>query len=203
MSSKFLVTGFQAFAGDKINPSELLLQELMKSQTPVDTLLLPVSYKNAFPALLKKWKDDGPYEHLLLLGLAGGRDQVCLERVALNWSETSQPDEDGFRHPVGPLDPTAPTSYVADFFPTDWISELGKIGPVSTSFTAGTYVCNSLYFQARHKFPPTTSILFVHLPYLPEQVAGKTPPVAASMDLKIQFKIILELIQRMQSVMEF
>ncbi len=193
--NKILVTGFKPFLNEKINPSELLLVELTKTFPEIETLVLPVSYENSFEVLKSHWQFKGPFKAILMLGQAGGRDSICLERVALNWSESSNPDEDGIKPSVSALVPGAPSSYISDFFPNAWKDDLNKIAATSISFSAGTYVCNSLYFKVidqitKKKVPA----LFVHVPYLPEQTTDK--PDAPSMSLQTQSEVISELIRK-------
>jgi pyroglutamyl-peptidase len=195
---RILVTGFKPFLTEPINPTELLVHELATTPTPgVDTLILPVSYHQAFATLKSHWALNGPYEALLMLGQAGGRKAIALERVALNWSETKHPDEEGFQFPVGPVVPHAPSSYISEFFPTTWKDVLSEIAAVEVSHSAGTYVCNALYFQALHELPKNVNILFAHVPYLPEQVKYKAEE-KASMDFQNELRVIQKLIQLMQ-----
>ena len=133
-----------------------------------------------------------------MLGQAGGRKAVCLERVAINWAEASAADEDGYRPPLAPLINNAPSSYIVDFFSSQWKDHLSKTGPTEISLSAGAFVCNSIYFQALHTFANMKMpILFVHLPYLPEQTKHK--PEMPSMSLETQKKILIELLQMIKN----
>jgi len=196
---RILVTGFKPFLGESINPSALILRELKNSDAEVETLLLPVSFENAFATLQNHWDSHGPYEGLLMLGQAGERSAICLERVAINWLEASSPDEDGVLPPVGPVMESAPSAYISDFFPGAWAEALNKLGPVQVSHSAGAYVCNALYFQTLHHFPQDVAALFTHVPYLPEQTHSK-PAGTPSMELATQVKIIQALIRLMKAV---
>lgn len=194
--NKILVTGFKPFLNEKINPSELLLAELAPLLPSIETLVLPVSYEKSYHAVKNHWQEHGPFDAILMLGQAGGRSSVCLERVALNWSESSHPDEDGVKPAAAAIVPNAPASYILDFFPHNWIVELNNFGPTAVSFSAGTYVCNSLYFKVTHELTQNKiPTLFVHVPYLPEQTADK--PEAPAMSLKTQTEVIVQLIQKL------
>jgi pyroglutamyl-peptidase len=197
MTSKLLVTGFQPFLNETVNPSGLLLEALAPEfSQQIETLLLPVSYKKSASTLRARWKAKGPYRGLLMLGQAAGRKAVCLERVALNWSETSIADEDGERLKPGPLRPEAPSAVISEFFPSSWKDLLNAEGPTEISFSAGTYVCNSIYFEALSRLcADKTPALFVHVPYLPEQTLTK--PEQPSLSFEIQKKILRRLIQLM------
>lgn len=191
---KLLVTGFKPFLKEPVNPSEILALELGKRFSDIEVLILPVSYERSFQELQQHYLSRGPFDGVLMIGQAGGRNSVCLERVALNWSENSLQDEDGIRLPQKALVDSAPASYISDFFPNDWKDELSKIGATSVSFSAGTYVCNSLYYKVIHALTENkVPALFVHVPYLPEQVENK--PDTASMPLATQLEILSALVQ--------
>ena len=197
MNKKILLTGFKPFLNEPINPSEILANKMAEIFPDLSVLTLPVSYENSFAQLKKYWQSQGPFDGLVMLGQAGGRNSVCLERVAVNWCETSYADEDGVNLPVGPLLANAPSSYISSFFNSQWIDELSKIGPTAVSFSAGTYVCNSLYYRALHELTKNQKpTLFVHVPYLPEQTKDK--PQMPSMDLSTQQNIIKKIIELMK-----
>lgn len=193
-SPRFLITGFKPFLHDTLNPSELLVQELAKELPDVQALVLPVSYEASYRDLKNAWQDQGPFSALLMLGQAGGRAQVGLERIAVNWVESSSPDEDGVQLPTGPLLSHAPQAHINEFFPSEWIRKLSHFGPAQVSFSAGTYVCNALYFRVLNELcKKQTSSLFVHLPYLPVQT--ERSPSTPSMDLQSQKLIVTELLK--------
>lgn len=202
MKNKILVTGFKPFGGEAVNPSELLLAGIDNAFPGIDpivhTLTLPVSYQNSFLDLKNQWVHQGPYDAVLMLGQAGGRKQVCLERVALNWTEASPPDEDGMAPETGKILPHAGSACIVDFFPTAWKTELAALGPAAISHSAGTFVCNALYFKAQQELPKETDILFTHVPYLPEQLTGKAPGTPA-LAFDIQLKMILKLLDLLRN----
>lgn len=198
-SSKILVTGFQPFQNEKINPSQLIL-EVLKDRTDIDTVLLPVAYEQAFPELKKFADAHGPYKGILMLGQAGGRKAISLERIAVNWCESSLHDEAGYRPPLAQrFIESAPASHTAEFFPYEWAAELSKIAPTVTSFTAGTFVCNALFFETLNEYSAQNiPALFVHVPYLPEQVTDK--PGVDSMSLDHQVAVIQKLLDLFHNV---
>jgi pyroglutamyl-peptidase len=178
LSERILVTGFKPFLGEKINPSEILLEHIKRDfavSGKVDTLVLPVSFAEAFP-LLEKQIRQNRYAKIFLLGQAGDRDKVCFERVALNWVETQKPDEDGFVPPQGAINPQETPALFSQMPLTDWIEELkAQALPAKVSLSAGGYVCNYVYFKTLEKLKGQvdTQALFIHVPYLPEQLPGK------------------------------
>ena len=181
-SKSLLITGFEPFDGETLNPSQMILDwvsadpELSES---CEVLLLPVSFQRAPQLALEKWRT-GSFQSWIGFGQAGGRSKISLERVALNWKESSIPDNLGVHPEPGPLHKGQPSAY----FSEGKLSQLKESlsFPTEVSFSAGAYVCNSLYFHMLEAFYSTTSSpgakksFFVHIPYLEIQVAGRNPP---------------------------
>lgn len=176
----------------------MLLESLRAQRQDIETLILPVSFQQTFEVLQKHWQQSGPYKALVMLGQAAGREKVSLERVALNWMESSRPDNTGVSPQGQRILVTAPDSYLVDFFPASWQDHLQKLGPTEISYTAGAYVCNNLYFKMTHELRGTkTPVLFVHVPLRPEQVsADKSVP---SLNGALQEKIVGGILDLMQS----
>lgn len=183
---RILVTGFKPFLGEKINPSEILLEHIKRDfAASVDTLVLPVSFAECFSTLSKKFYGDA-YSHVVMLGQAGGRDKVCLERVALNWIETSKPDEDGYTPKQQKIDDGEAALFCA--LPLSDLAEdlKSKNLPVKISLSAGGYVCNYLYYRVLQDLAGSksaTRAVFIHVPYLPEQLSDK-PEGTPGMDIE-------------------
>lgn len=191
MNSKILVTAFKPFLDHTQNCSEVLLKRLQQERDDIESLLLPVSFQNTFSEFKKHWQARGPYKSVVMLGQASGRKSVNLERVALNWMESKLPDNDGLTPSGKRIVRDAPDSYIVDFFPSSWLEVLNGQGPTETSFSAGAYVCNHLYFQVAHELKAhNIPNIFVHLPLLPEQAQESDP----QMDGGIQKKIVGELL---------
>ena len=189
---KLLITGFEPFLGEKINPSGLLPEKL-KADPNVETLLLPVSFQRASAMLLDHVAKHGPFGAVLMLGQAGGRSKVSMERVALNWIETEHPDEDGFKPERGAIDGIEETAFFSEMPLEDWRAEIAALGlPIEISLSAGGYVCNDLYFKMRRDLVGTPC-LFVHVPYLPEQAASKNAPY---LSIETMFKTVKEIASR-------
>lgn len=197
--AKILITGFCPFLGEKINPSEILLDWLKQDftlQKKVDTLLLPVSFAHAVPTLQQHIAQK-KYQIILMLGQAGGRDKVCLERVALNWVETEKPDEDGQTPRQGEILAGGESALFSTLPLTLWKEHLQKKNlPVSISLSAGGYVCNYVYYrilsQLRNTQSSSCQACFIHVPYLPEQVVHKG--YMPAMDLEVMKEILKEII---------
>lgn len=165
---KILISGFKPFLGESLNPSERLVQEIRKNNSTISTVILPVEFQNAFLHLKSKIETVRP-DLVIMLGQAAGRKNICLEKIALNWRQSSQPDEVGYT-PETTFIETGRELALMTSFPIDSIAQqLKQQGyPIEISFSAGTYVCNDLYFKTLTEFPNIKSV-FIHVPLLPEQ----------------------------------
>lgn len=173
-SKKILVTGFEPFLGESINPSQLIIESLSNQsefKELCDFLLLPVSYKRSVFELERKLSQNN-FQFVLMLGQAGGRSEVSLEIQGFNQNECRFADEDGDLRLNQVIRDDGETLLKVDLPLQEWVHSLREEGlPVSVSETAGRFVCNHLYYEflARKK----ELGLFVHVPYLPEQVNGE------------------------------
>lgn len=193
---KILITGFEAFLGESLNPSALLLEKL-KDLTEIDTLLLPVEFEGAFQKL-RPAVESGTYQGVLLLGLAGGASRIRLERVGLNLLDASAPDESGVLYLETPLDPQAPTALMTSLPLRAIYTDLKTRHPnLEISNSAGAYVCNATYFKALNLIREkalSTWALFVHIPYLPEQILNK-PAGTPSLSLEADELLVRDLLR--------
>jgi pyroglutamyl-peptidase len=202
--ARILVSGFRPFLHHSMNSSERVVTSLAVERQEIETVLLPVSFQGSFIELKKHLNTNPRYDFVVMLGQANGRAAVSLERVALNWMESTKPDNDGECPVGGRILSGAPDSYLVDFFPSAWKETLSAVGSVAeglefptklaeVSLTAGSYVCNNLYYKMVHELRGSeTKPLFVHLPLLPEQIDEN--PGSPSMKLTTQVRIINELL---------
>ncbi len=165
---KILVTGFKPFLGHDQNPSERLSVELAQNFSEVESLVLPVEFGRAFE-VLNQHLQQRTYDYIVLLGQAAGRHRISIEKIGLNWAETHQHDEAGLKPVNGPLVAGAELALMTKFPVDEVIQKLSDLKlPVHVSFSAGTYICNDLYFRAMESHRDL-KIVFVHVPLLPEQ----------------------------------
>ncbi len=173
-----LVTGFEAFGDSATNPTARLVDQLdgeVLLGRRVVGLELPVSTARV-PALLTAAINTHEPELVLSLGLANGRSMLAVERVAVNVLDFPMPDNEGAQPVDQPVVPGAPCAYFATVPVKSTVlawSEQGLPGYVSN--TAGTYLCNATLFHSLHLGASRGHRAgFVHVPYLPEQVAALT-----------------------------
>lgn len=184
MKTRILVTGFEPFGGQPVNPSERMVR-LFAACAPqgvvLSTRVLPVAYRRAFNPLSEALANER-FDGALLLGLGAGRATVDFERFGVNWRGGPQPDNDGMRVMGEKIDPAGPAAY----FTTVPVEELvgacrGAGTPASVSSHAGTFLCNQVLYQAlqycdRHDL--ACRVGFAHLPFLPEQATAGEPAVS-------------------------
>lgn len=179
-----LVTGFQGYAGRSANPSELVAQALDGQRIAGVEIVgraLPVDFR-AVRHDLPRLIDDLAPRLVVSLGLWPGEPMVRIERVAANWSWFELPDNTGYRH-NGQVIENGPDGYLATLPADSMQAAIRGAGlPCRQSGSAGTYLCNATLYIALHhcaQHHPGTRAGFVHLPYLPAQVAGLLDDLAA------------------------
>jgi pyroglutamyl-peptidase len=193
-----LVTGFEPFGGDAVNPSSLAVDRLKKKygSLVVHTATLPCSFARSRDVLQKAIDKVKP-DIVLCVGLAGGRSELCLERVGINVQDARIRDNDGKQPIDKPVVKDGPAAHFATLPIKACVAEMRKAGlPAAVSNTAGTFVCNHIFYALMdiaqsHPIPMRGG--FLHIPYVPEQAArlGGAPSMALD-DIVRGIEIILE-----------
>lgn len=191
MKKKVLITGFEAFAGDAINPSQVVIEHLTNDSVDLKTLLLPVEFDTCLSLIETEIESFSP-DVVLALGLAGGRSKLSLERIAINVNDARISDNAGAKPVDTCVCEGAPDAYFSSLPIKRMYQRLTNEGiPVQVSNSAGTFVCNHLMFGLLHltntKYPNTRAG-FIHLPYLPEQVPAERTKNIPSMTLETMLK---------------
>ena len=156
---KILVTGFEPFLDNDINPSKELVESSLFAS--FDTMILPVSYGKARESLLLAIDSINP-DLVLSFGLASSRKGITIEKKAINMLDAKCPDADGVTKRKEIIDPSLPPSLVTEFPLEELVNALKKDGiPLSISLDAGRYICNEVFFTSLAQKPLS---LFVHLP---------------------------------------
>jgi pyroglutamyl-peptidase len=192
---RVLLTGFEPFAGYRVNPSgEIagLLDGVRIRGVQVVGRLLPVDLARIERALAAQLRAVEPVA-VVALGLAGGETAIRLERFAVNLADFTTADNAGAIVRSQPIESAGPAARGATL-PLDAIqAALLKAGiPARQSNSAGTYLCNAAMYLLLRMLPPDVPCGFVHLPHLPEEAArlsaleGADP--AASMALELQLR---------------
>jgi len=183
---KALVTGFEPFDNDTVNPSSAALAHLPQriGGLEVRTQVLPCVFGQALAVLRQAVASENP-DIVLCVGLAGGRAELSLERVAINVDDARIPDNDGNRPIDVPVIAEGPPAYFSGLPIKAAVAELRRAGlPAGVSNSAGTFVCNHVFYGMMHLAATAAAPFrggFLHVPYLPEQAARH--PGAPSMAL--------------------
>jgi len=176
---QLLLSAFEPFAGELINPSIEAARAVAKLEFPdtaVNLVELPVERYRAVDIAIARMRSIEP-EIMIMLGLAGGRFRINPERVAINVDDFRIPDNAG-NQPLGePIIADGPAGYFSTL-PIQAIADRLKEAnvPAAVSNTAGTYLCNRLFYSVMHYIAVervTTAAGFIHLPYLHEQTVNK------------------------------
>ncbi|MBF0780203.1 MULTISPECIES: pyroglutamyl-peptidase I [unclassified Granulicatella] len=179
---KVLVTGFNPFGGEAVNPALESVKKLPKSiaGAEVEWVEIPTVFHQSAIVLREKMKAYQP-DVVLCIGQAGGRSALTPERVAINQDDARIPDNEGNQPIDVPIQEDGQPAYFTALPIKAMVEAIKAIGlPAQVSNTAGTFVCNHLMYQALYlaeKEFPHVKAGFMHIPYMMEQVVDK-PNVA-------------------------
>ena len=183
--TRVLVTAFQPFGGETVNSSQQAVQLLAQlPQTPgveLTTAVLPVEFTRAVEILQKTVEACKP-ELVICVGAANGRAAVTVERFAINLDDALIPDNAGYQPVDEPVVAGGPVAYASTLPVGAVVDALLAAGiPTTKSSTAGTYVCNHVFYALMHLIATREPQLrggFIHVPYVHEQVLGRAdaPP---------------------------
>ena len=183
---KILVTAFDAFNKEPINPSLMMLEALPDELFGHEIVkqILPTVFGESATLVLQCLAEVEP-DMVLCLGQAGGRAAICLERVAINVNDALIADNAGNQPVDEPIVVGGPAAYFSTLPNKAIVADLRQADiPAQISNTAGTYVCNQVLYAVLHYLSENdlpARATFMHMPYLPSQVLDK--PGVASMSL--------------------
>lgn len=172
-----LLTGFEPFDGDSVNPSGEVAKRLdgrVIGDHVVRSVILPVQHEAARAVVAPLLEAPG-LAALVHLGLAGGRARISLERVAVNVMDYPRPDARGqVLRDVACVE-GGPAAYFNTLPLREMLAALIAEGiPAAISNTAGTYLCNDISYTTLHALAGLGLSIpagFIHLPYLPSMVS--------------------------------
>ena len=175
---KVLITGFDKFGGESINPSSLCVNSLpdVIDNIEIKKITLPTVFKDSSRILEENIKSFSP-NIVICIGQAGGRSKITPERIAINIDDARIPDNIG----NSPIDEAIRKDGENAYFSTlpikAIVDELNKNNiPSAISNTAGTFVCNHIMYEALYitsKNYPNIKAGFIHIPYIEEQIKDK------------------------------
>ncbi|MEZ3434692.1 MAG: pyroglutamyl-peptidase I [Lachnospiraceae bacterium] len=175
---KVLVTGFDPFGGEPVNPAfeavKMLPDEIAGAE--IIKLEIPTVFSKCGPAVeegIKKYEPDV----VINVGQAGGRSCVTIEQVGINLAEARIPDNAGEQPSDEALQEDGAPAYYATIPVKAIVKNIRDHGiPCHISYTAGTYVCNCIMYNVLHMAATKYTNIragFIHVPFAAEQAVGK------------------------------
>ena len=175
---KLLITGFDPFGGETVNPSWEAVKLLpdVVGDYQITKMEIPTVFSLAAHRVLAAADEMKP-DVILCVGQAGGRSAVTPEVIGINLQEARIPDN--FRNqPVNtPVIPDGPAAYFSTVPVREMVNAIRSAQiPAALSYSAGAFVCNDVLYRLLHHFHGTaTRAGFIHVPYLPQQAKENQP----------------------------
>lgn len=194
-----LLTGFEPFGGESINPSweavkQLAGMEIDGYQVVVRQLSCTFALAgDELDALIDKYQPS----IVLNVGQAAGRNTISVEKIAINWVDARIPDNSGQQPIDEPIVSSAPDAYFTNLPLKGLVNRLNSDGiPASISYSAGTFVCNYIFYRLMHKIATDNLATyggFIHIPLLPSQAVKNLVQPSMSLATVISgLKLVLE-----------
>lgn len=177
---KILLTGFEPFGGEKINPSwEAVNKVVLPEDVELVKLKVPTVFGEAARIVTEAIRECRP-DAVVCVGQAGGRDKITPERVAINIIDARICDNRGNQPVDCPVAVGGPAAYFSTLPIKEMAAAIEKAGvPSAVSNTAGTFVCNCLMYRVIHELVTCGHQIpagFIHVPYIPEQTEVMETP---------------------------
>lgn len=185
---KILITGFDPFGGEAINPATETVRKLplIIAGAEIIKLEIPTVWRKSLHVIEEAITTYDP-DVILSIGQAGGRSDITVERIGINVDDFRIPDNEGNQIIDKLIDPNGPDAYFVTVPIKAMVQRIqSKKIPASVSNSAGTFVCNHVIYGVCNllatKYPHKRSG-FIHIPYLPEQVINKQNMPSMSQDM--------------------
>ena len=183
---KILVTAFDPFGGEKINPAleavKLLEDEIAGAE--IVKLEIPTVFHKSAEVMRDKALEIKP-DMILCIGQAGGRFAITPERVAINQDDARIEDNEGNQPIDVEIQADGASAYFATLPIKAMVEKIKAAGvPAAVSNTAGTFVCNHIMYNALYLAEKELDGIqagFIHVPFIPEQVVDKPEEPAMSL----------------------
>jgi len=171
---KILLTGFEPFGGEKMNPAYEAIRLLpdMIENCRIIKKEIPVVFDEASEIIYQMICQEKP-DIVICVGQAGGRDHISVEFVGINFRDARMPDNQGYQPINETIKKDGDTAYFTKLPVKAMVSEMKKAKiPAEVSYSAGTYVCNDVFYQLLYhidKHFPQIRGGFIHVPFADEQ----------------------------------
>lgn len=194
---KVLVTGFEPFGGEKINPAFEIINSLESyiEGAEVIKLQVPTVFRVSIEKICEAIDLYKP-NFVIMLGQAGGRFDISVERIGINIDDARISDNLGKQPDNEPIDPNGLPAYFSTIPIKAIVEEIKSIGiPACISNSAGTFVCNHVLYGVLNYIEKNKLNIkagFIHVPYMVDQVISKpnTPYMPLDMMIKAVEKAI-------------
>jgi len=188
---KVLLTAFDAFGGEAVNPAAEAMQWVSATIDGIEviTLEVPTIFNESVEVVLRAIRRVQP-DVVLCIGQAGGPSDISVERVAINLDDASIADNAGNQPKDTTIAPDGPAAIFATIPVKKLVQAIRERGiPASVSNSAGTFVCNHLFYGVLHRCAkefPGIIVGFIHIPFLPAQVITRPATPSMALDLMVQ-----------------
>ncbi|WP_058910036.1 pyroglutamyl-peptidase I [Entomohabitans teleogrylli] len=175
--SVVLITGFEPFGGEDINPSWEVVRQLHQREIAGSRIVarqLPCTFGDSL-SVLNAAIDEFRPRRVLAVGQAGGRAEISVERVAININDARIADNRGQQPIDTPVIAGGPAAWFSTLPVKAMVAAMRQAGiPAAVSQSAGTFVCNHVMYGVLHKLQDIADAGggFIHVPYLPEQAVA-------------------------------
>lgn len=181
MKKNLLITGFDPFGGEKINPSweaVSLLPDTINHYN-IHKLQIPTQFDTASKCVLERASSLHP-DVILCIGQAGGRDSITPEVIGINLREASIADNAGCQPVNIPVIEGSREAYFSTVPVRTMVANLRSNHiPARLSYSAGTFVCNDVLYTLLNAYHESGTLVgFIHVPYLPEQIKKEEPSLS-------------------------
>ncbi|HDX9705812.1 MULTISPECIES: pyroglutamyl-peptidase I [Bacillus cereus group] len=173
-----LLTGFDPFGGESINPAWEVAKSLHEKtieEYKIISKQVPTVFQKSI-SVLKEYIEELNPEMIICIGQAGGRPDITIERIAINIDDARIADNEGNQPVDVPVIEEGPAAYWSTLPMKAIVKRLHEEGiPASVSQTAGTFVCNHLFYGLMHELEKRDKKIkggFIHIPFLPEQASN-------------------------------
>ena len=178
---KILLTGFEPFNQETINPSQQIVNAFADANiegVELITAVLPVDRYEGPDTLIRTYIRNQP-NAVVCLGEAGSQSAIAVERIAVNLLDFGIEDNNGIVVTDKPVQPDGPAAYFTSLPARKIVEAMQTAGvPATLSLSAGTFLCNQVFYTIMHylhNYQIAIPAGFIHVPQLPEQVVGKRP----------------------------
>ncbi|KAB3529263.1 pyroglutamyl-peptidase I [Alkaliphilus serpentinus] len=175
---KVLVTGFDPFGGEALNPATEVLKLLPDKLEDIEIVKqqIPTVFYSSLKVIYEKISEIKP-DIVIAIGQAGGRKEISIERVAININDARIPDNEGNQPIDEAIYKEGPVAYFSTLPIKAIVHEISQHNILATvSNTAGTFVCNHLMYGLLHHIATEKLPIkggFIHIPFIPQQVINK------------------------------